>query len=324
MGRGSEFSSRTRSSSISAGVGIGGRLEEALYEVLEEGETTNVEEVAEEDEELEEKEGDKLGPMPGPAPSAPSSRTRSPVQERRPDSPEQRRKESKGPDSATAAGVGADVFVGFGGGTFASAPIPQQTDPVVAYSRRSSMFLPSRTNSTYSLHRAQYSEDHGSTAPSTSTIMGGGGLVQTPGESSIAFPTSPPEYIRPGRVRTASTISYGSGAWPGVPEGGVVGGRRKLLRTLSTVSVYESGEGFAGGLADVAPIGKFIVEQDRTGEDINGLKSGMPKELLPGGKGSASVSNESIAAMSGKEEKRPGGGGGAPPEGEKKRRFIID
>ena len=48
---------------------------------------------------------------------------------------------------------------------------------------------------------------------------------------------------------------------------------RKLLRTLSTVSIYESGEGLAGGLADIAPIGKFIVERDE------GLPSEMPQEL---------------------------------------------
>ena len=48
---------------------------------------------------------------------------------------------------------------------------------------------------------------------------------------------------------------------------------RRLLRTLSTVSIYESGEGLAGGLADIAPIGKYIVERDE------GLPSEMPQEL---------------------------------------------
>ena len=48
---------------------------------------------------------------------------------------------------------------------------------------------------------------------------------------------------------------------------------RRLLRTLSTVSIYESGEGLAGGLADIAPIGKYIVERDEA------LPSEMPQEL---------------------------------------------
>ncbi|KAH9915231.1 kinase-like domain-containing protein [Fomitopsis serialis] len=50
--------------------------------------------------------------------------------------------------------------------------------------------------------------------------------------------------------------------------------RRRLLRTLSTVSIYESGEGFAGGLADIAPIGKYIVQ-----ERDEALPSEMPGEL---------------------------------------------
>ena len=35
----------------------------------------------------------------------------------------------------------------------------------------------------------------------------------------------------------------------------------KLLKTLSTVSIHESGRGLKGGLADIAPIGKFIIER---------------------------------------------------------------
>ena len=77
------------------------------------------------------------------------------------------------------------------------------------------------------------------------------------GESSVAFPTG--EYVVPARSRTASMFGDVS--------------TRKLLRTLSTVSIYESGEGLAGGLADIAPIGKYIVERDEA------LPSGMPQEL---------------------------------------------
>jgi len=54
---------------------------------------------------------------------------------------------------------------------------------------------------------------------------------------------------------------------------------RKLLRTLSTVSIHESAEGLAGGLADIAPIGKFIVG-DQT-EDADAPPSEMPKEFEP-------------------------------------------
>ena len=53
---------------------------------------------------------------------------------------------------------------------------------------------------------------------------------------------------------------------------------RRLLRTLSTVSIYESGEGHAGGLADVAPIGKYIVQNERTGDEA--IASEMPKDIL--------------------------------------------
>ena len=46
-----------------------------------------------------------------------------------------------------------------------------------------------------------------------------------------------------------------------------------MLRTLSTVSIYESGEGLPGGLAEIAPIGRYIVERDEA------LPSEMPHEL---------------------------------------------
>ena len=64
----------------------------------------------------------------------------------------------------------------------------------------------------------------------------------------------------PARSRTASTYGYENA--------------RRLLRTLSTVSIYESGEGLAGGLADIAPIGKYIVQ-----ERDEALPSEMPREL---------------------------------------------
>jgi len=60
-------------------------------------------------------------------------------------------------------------------------------------------------------------------------------------------------YIVPARSRTGSTA------------GGEV--TRKLLRTLSTVSIHESVEGLPGGLAGIAPIGKYIVEKEATEAD---------------------------------------------------------
>lgn len=129
-----------------------------------------------------------------------------------------------------------------------------RADPVVAYARRSSMFLPSRTNSVYSAYSASQLRRQGT--PSLTD----GGASSAQGGSSVAFPTGQQDnYVVPARSRTASMY------------GGEAG--RKLLRTLSTVSIYESGEGLAGGLADIAPIGKYIVERDE------GLPSELPREL---------------------------------------------
>jgi len=113
------------------------------------------------------------------------------------------------------------------------------TDPVVTYARRSSIMQPSRQGSTYN------SPLPGSYVPSF--IEGAMGLADANklGQSStIAFPTQ--SYVVPARSRTGSTT------------GGEM--TRKLLRTLSTVSIHESVEGLAGGLAGIAPIGKFITE----------------------------------------------------------------
>ena len=48
------------------------------------------------------------------------------------------------------------------------------------------------------------------------------------------------------------------------------------MRTLSTVSIHESGHGLKGGLAEIAPIGKFITER---GSDDELLASEVPEEL---------------------------------------------
>lgn len=135
-------------------------------------------------------------------------------------------------------------------------PIPRTkpVDPVVAYSRRSSAFMPSRANSMYGGSAAT------SYRPTTSRRTSASGTDVTGAASTVAFPTQKEDYIVPARSRTASTYGYDHA--------------RRLLRTLSTVSIYESGEGLAGGLADIAPIGKYIVQ-----ERDEALPSEMPREL---------------------------------------------
>lgn len=128
-------------------------------------------------------------------------------------------------------------------------------DPVVTYARRSSILQPSRQGSTYNSplpsaqHLPTFAEGLVHTEPS---ILGPG---------SIVFPTQ--GYVVPARSRTGSTA------------GGEFS--RKLLRTLSTVSIHESVEGLAGGLAGIAPIGKYIVGNQTTEADAP--PSEMPREF---------------------------------------------
>jgi len=129
------------------------------------------------------------------------------------------------------------------------------TDPVVTYARRSSIMQPSHNGSTFN-----------SPLPSAQHLptFTDGPINAEPGSvppGGVVFPTQ--SYIVPARSRTASTA------------GGEV--TRKLLRTLSTVSIHESAEGFAGGLAGIAPIGKYIVERQTTEADAPA--SEMPREF---------------------------------------------
>ncbi|KAG6910031.1 hypothetical protein DXG01_013755 [Tephrocybe rancida] len=130
------------------------------------------------------------------------------------------------------------------------------TDPVVTYARRSSILQPpSRQGSTYT-----------SPLPSTQQLSPyTDGPTQTEprpmGTGSVVFPTQQ-GYVVPARSRTGSMA------------GGEV--TRKLLRTLSTVSIHESVEGLAGGLAGVAPIGKYIVEGQT---EADAPPSEMPREF---------------------------------------------
>ncbi|KAG6812746.1 hypothetical protein H0H92_000792 [Tricholoma furcatifolium] len=130
------------------------------------------------------------------------------------------------------------------------------TDPVVTYARRSSILQPhSRQGSTYpsplpsSQHLPTYADGPVHAEP------------RSQGTGSVAFPTQQ-GYVVPARSRTGSMA------------GGEV--TRKLLRTLSTVSIHESVEGLAGGLASIAPIGKFIVEGQT---EADAPPSEMPKHF---------------------------------------------
>lgn len=131
------------------------------------------------------------------------------------------------------------------------------SDPVVTYARRSSILQPSRQGSTYNSPGPMHQRP-----PSFSE----GAVVEEPGsllpQGSIAFPSQ--GYVVPARSRTGSTV----------------GGEytRKLLRTLSTVSIHESAKGLPGGLGEIAPIGKFIVEGQTTGADAP--PSEMPREFV--------------------------------------------
>jgi hypothetical protein len=136
-------------------------------------------------------------------------------------------------------------------------PIPTSpTDPVVTYARRSTIMGPSRQGSTYNSPMVAY--QHLPTF-AEGPLIGEPGSLPTGG---ITFPTQ--GYVLPARSRTGSTTGAGEVT-------------RKLLRTLSTVSIHESVEGLEGGLAGIAPIGKYIVQRQTTEADAP--PSEMPREF---------------------------------------------
>ncbi|KAF9482651.1 Pkinase-domain-containing protein [Pholiota conissans] len=131
------------------------------------------------------------------------------------------------------------------------------TDPVVTYARRSSILQPSRQGSTYN------SPLPGSYVPTFvegSSTAGGDKLAGGSSVNMVPFPTQ--GYVVPARSRTGSTV------------GGEV--TRRLLRTLSTVSIHEHSEGLAGGLAGIAPIGKYITEVNT---EADAPPSEVPKDF---------------------------------------------
>ncbi|KAG2145123.1 Pkinase-domain-containing protein [Suillus clintonianus] len=129
-------------------------------------------------------------------------------------------------------------------------------DPVVNYARRSSILQPQRQPST-----STYNSPPASTTQHPFVPMFEGLPTSA---SGIAFPSE--GYVLPARSRAASTAT----------AGGSEIAVRKLLRTLSTVSIHESVEGLPGGLAGVAPIGKFIVGQE---SEADAPPSEMPMEF---------------------------------------------
>ncbi|KAH7914855.1 kinase-like protein [Hygrophoropsis aurantiaca] len=128
-------------------------------------------------------------------------------------------------------------------------------DPVVTYARRSSILQPTRQRSA-----STYNSPLASTSQQLHQCIEGLSIGNS-GTSGIAFPTQ--GYIMPARSRAPSTTGGEMTA-------------RKLLRTLSTVSIHESVEGLPGGLAGVAPIGKYIVDTE-SGADAP--PSEMPGEF---------------------------------------------
>jgi hypothetical protein len=179
---------------------------------------------------------------------------------------------------------------------------PAVTDPVVTYARRSSII--SRQGSTYNSpvpsgqHLPTFIE--GQLSSDTRAMLSSsnlGGLYGSGhGTSIVPFPSTQPGYVVPARSRTGS-IAAGAG----------VEVTRRMLRTLSTVSIHETGQGRKGGLADVAPIGKFIVGGEETGADAPA--SEIPREFIDG----SSESN------SGNDAEQKGEGGSDVKAGGRKR-----
>jgi hypothetical protein len=192
-----------------------------------------------------------------------------------------------------------------------TASMTTPTDPVLTYARRSSFLQqqqPSIPNSGRSSPVHAHPNYHGSRKPIPNFGDGGyfdegANLKEQYGHgkslhrNTVAFPSGE-GYVVPGRSRTGSAFgSYPSGVpFPSSTHGsegvsglpgtgnysytvgpGTVG---RLLRTLSTVSIHESGQGLKGGLADIAPIGKFITER---GSDDELLASEVPEEFKEGG-----------------------------------------
>lgn len=186
------------------------------------------------------------------------------------------------------------------------------TDPVLTYARRSSFFQPQQpsipSSGRTSPVQPYHMNNHASRKPipnfgEAGYFDEGANLKEQYGHgkhlnrNTVAFPTGE-GYIVPARTRSGSTFgSYPTGVpFPSSTHGGDgvsglpgtgnynytvgPGTVNRLLRTLSTVSIHESGQGLKGGLAEIAPIGRFITER---GSDDELLASEVPEEFKEGG-----------------------------------------
>jgi hypothetical protein len=193
-----------------------------------------------------------------------------------------------------------------------TASITTPTDPVITYARRSSLFQPqqpSMPDSGRSSPVHPYITNYHLSRKSIPNLGEGGyfdeganlkeqyGHGKHLNRNTVAFPSGE-GYVVPARSRTGSVFGpYAIGVpFPGSTHGGEgisglpgagygsytvgPGTVGRLLRTLSTVSIHESGQGLKGGLADIAPIGKFITER---GTDDELLASEVPEEFKEGG-----------------------------------------
>jgi len=129
-------------------------------------------------------------------------------------------------------------------------PLPRRSrlysnDPVMSYSRRSSFIHHTASPITSALPRSRL--------PSSTDLAGIVEGLPFPGSNSYVFP----------RSRTLSTTGNGAGELAA----------RKLMRTLSTVSIYESVDGLPGGLANMGPMGLAIMEPETA--------AGAPTSSLP-------------------------------------------
>lgn len=180
-------------------------------------------------------------------------------------------------------------------------------DPVVSYARRSSLL---RTGSyatfTSPPHRGHpplpstfYEGASPAASPQARIAPGAaqsGNTPQQPAQSGIPFP-SQEGYVFPARARTMSHAG-GDAA-------------RRLLRTLSTVSIHESGAGVPGGLEQIAPIGKYIREAPTAGD---APPSELPDELREGfGEDDEEEGSDAERQRAERQEKRRSRGGSKGP-----------
>ena len=189
-----------------------------------------------------------------------------------------------------------------------AASITTPTDPVLTYARRSSFLQqqqPSIPNSGRSSPVYAYHPNHNASRKPIPNFGEGGyfdegaNLKELHGHgkhlnrNTVAFPSGE-GYVVPARSRTSSVFgpyppgvpfpssTHGGDGASGAGNHGYTvgpGTMGRLLRTLSTVSIHESGQGLKGGLADIAPIGKFITER---GTDDELLASEVPEEFKEG------------------------------------------